>query len=305
MTTSHVKKLNELVNSFLSEHVQDSKTLRETWNSDSMQTPLRKVLGAQSSKPVKDANAPKKAQSGYLFFCEENRARISRENPNMSATEITTELGKQWTELKENKSRQSEFERFQQAALRDKERYQQEMSSYVPPVATRQRGKKRAEPAVKRAKTAYLFFCQAKRPDLMASNPSMTAPEVTTELGRLWTLLKNDTSAASQQERKRYEDMAEQDKSRFQSESAGNTPAPVTVPVPVQTPVATPSGRGKRSQVACTGDVCSVVAPPQPVETQTPARKPRRAAESAPVQAAPVVQAPPPVQAKVGRAKRQ
>ena len=50
----------------------------------------------------KDPNAPKRGLSAYMFFCQDMRDTIKSEGgPNISFTDITKELGKQWKELSE------------------------------------------------------------------------------------------------------------------------------------------------------------------------------------------------------------
>jgi hypothetical protein len=43
-----------------------------------------------------------KKTNGYTYFCSMNRASVKEENPEMSATEITKELARQWKELDED-----------------------------------------------------------------------------------------------------------------------------------------------------------------------------------------------------------
>jgi hypothetical protein len=59
------------------------------------------------SKKGKKIKSDDKAQSvkkknGYTYFCSMNRASVKEENPEMSATEITKELARQWKELDED-----------------------------------------------------------------------------------------------------------------------------------------------------------------------------------------------------------
>lgn len=76
--------------------------------------------------------------------------------------------------------------------------------------ATMPKGKKeKKDPAKpKRGKTGYIFFCSEKRAEVKKVNPEMKVTEVTSELGRLWTLLKAENVA----EHKRYEALSTADK---------------------------------------------------------------------------------------------
>ena len=63
----------------------------------------------------------KKNKSAYIFFCDEERARIKEENPEMPAKEVMKELGRRWKALDSD-----EVDKFKQMAEEDKERYQEE-----------------------------------------------------------------------------------------------------------------------------------------------------------------------------------
>jgi hypothetical protein len=53
------------------------------------------------SKKGKSEDKPQssKKMNGYTLFCSSNRASVKEDNPEMSATEITKELARQWKEL--------------------------------------------------------------------------------------------------------------------------------------------------------------------------------------------------------------
>ena len=55
------------------------------------------------SKKGKSEDKPQsgKKMNGYTHFCSLNRASVKEDNPEMSATEITKELARQWKELDE------------------------------------------------------------------------------------------------------------------------------------------------------------------------------------------------------------
>jgi len=50
-------------------------------------------------KKGKKKSKAKRAPSGYIIFCQDKRQEVKTENPEMKATEITKELGRQWREL--------------------------------------------------------------------------------------------------------------------------------------------------------------------------------------------------------------
>jgi hypothetical protein len=69
---------------------------------------------------------PKRAKSGYLYFCEDRRNKLKSENPNLKSTEITSELGRLWNELKSDESRSAELAIYEKQATDDKNRYDAE-----------------------------------------------------------------------------------------------------------------------------------------------------------------------------------
>jgi len=64
----------------------------------------------------------------------------------------------------------------------------------------------------KRAKTAYLFFCEARRGKLKRENPQWSMVEITRELGSIW-------KGMPEAEKKEFQDQSQQDNVRFQQES--------------------------------------------------------------------------------------
>jgi hypothetical protein len=85
-----------------------------------------------SQKKKKDPNAPKRGKSSYMFFCQEYRAKVKEELDDPKPTDVTAELGRRWNELKTDKKKKKEFEKFEKMAADDKERYKAEMEEYVP-----------------------------------------------------------------------------------------------------------------------------------------------------------------------------
>ena len=123
-------------------------------------------------------------------------------------------------------------------AQQDKVRYDAEIASYVPPPGHDARGvliednrprkrNKRSpkDPAApKRASGAYVFFTNEMRPKVCAEYPGIKFVDLGKVLGERWRALTPD-------EKKRYEDMAAEDKIRFQMEMQQYT-ASQQAPVP-------------------------------------------------------------------------
>ena len=64
----------------------------------------------------------------------------------------------------------------------------------------------------KRAKTAYLYFCNERRPLIKKEFPEYKMVDLSKKLGELWQKLKEN-------DRKKYKELAEKDKERFLEES--------------------------------------------------------------------------------------
>ena len=189
---------------------------------------IASIVGAdveeKKSRKGRKTTGPKRPMSAYLYFCKEKRAEVKEENPNMKATEITSELGRLWHEVKETE----EVEQYNELAKADRARYNAE----VPKEEKEEKPKKKKKAQVesddgenkeekpkkkrvtkkggpKRPKSAYLYFCEEKRAEVKEENPEMKPTEVTSELGRLWNKIK-DTKAAL-----KYKEQAEDAKAQY------------------------------------------------------------------------------------------
>ena len=80
---------------------------------------------AEKKKKKKDPNAPKGAKTAYMCFCQEMRAKLLKENPSMSVPEVGKECGRRWKEISP-----SQKSRYEELAVKDKERYKTELAEY-------------------------------------------------------------------------------------------------------------------------------------------------------------------------------
>ena len=222
MSAKQLEAFNKFVVSFFNDNSCD-ESVAESWGSDENQAALKKVVNKFVSKTTerkkKDPAAPKRAKSAYMFFCDANRSLVKEDNPEMKATEVTAELGSRWNALKEKG--ESAMKQYVQLAEQDRRRYETDKESYVPSEDVEESGgrRKRAKrdpSAPKRAKSAYMFFCDAERANVKEENPEMKATEVTAELGSRWNALKEEGEEAMRP----YVELAEQDRERFTTEKA-------------------------------------------------------------------------------------
>lgn len=56
-------------------------------------------------KKEKDGNKPKRPQSAYFIWLNENREHIKKENPGISITEISKVAGQKWKTIENRKVR--------------------------------------------------------------------------------------------------------------------------------------------------------------------------------------------------------
>jgi hypothetical protein len=71
----------------------------------------------------------------------------------------------------------------------------------------------------KKVKSDYICFCITKRPEIKEKHPELSNKEITTELGRLWQLVKNNPD-----ELQLFKEMVNLDKERFQQEMSQQQP---------------------------------------------------------------------------------
>ena len=87
-----------------------------------------KLLGDKIKiKAKKDPNLPKKAKSGFMFFCDEHRPKLieayKKKHKKVVISEVAKELGASWKNLKSKT-------KYDKLAAKDKERYAEAMSEY-------------------------------------------------------------------------------------------------------------------------------------------------------------------------------
>lgn len=176
--------------------------------------------GGKAGKPEKDVNAPKRNMSAYLLYQNAMRDQFKRENPGMTFGQLAKYTSHMYKNLTPE-----EKATWDARAAQDKARYDAQIAAYVPPPGHDARGnmiedhrpRKRTKrgpkdpSAPKRASGAYVFFTNEMRPQVMKEFPGIKFVEMGRILGERWRAL-------TPHEKKRYEDMAAEDKVRFQME---------------------------------------------------------------------------------------
>lgn len=186
---------------------------------DAIISPLASKSG-RKGKPEKDVNAPKRNMSAYLLYQNGMREQFKRENPGMTFGQLAKYTSHMYKNLTPE-----EKATWVARSEQDKARYDAELAAYVPPPGHDARGvliedhrpRKRnkrgpKDPlAPKRPSGAYVFFTNDMRPKVMQEYPGIKFVELGRVLGERWRALTPD-------QKKRYEDMAADDKVRFQME---------------------------------------------------------------------------------------
>ena len=83
-----------------------------------------KTGGKRAKRAPKDANAPKKPLTAYMFFCKDARGRIKADEPELSFGELGKKLGEMWKVLDDTVKKE-----FVDLALKDKERFDAERAA--------------------------------------------------------------------------------------------------------------------------------------------------------------------------------
>ena len=227
---TQIKNINAFMEAFLNEH--GSEDIVQMWQEESNQDEFMKLIPTKTNKTSssKDPNKPKRGKSAYLFFCADKRDQVKEElGAEAKATEVTSELGRQWTALKEstNAKDTKKLSEYESDASKDKQRYLSDMVDYEPPndeeienakKSKKSSSKKDKDPdKPKRGKSSYLFFCSDNRAQVKEDlGPDSKGSEVLTELGRLWNELKESTKSQDKKKIKEYESESSNDSRRYE-----------------------------------------------------------------------------------------
>ena len=93
---------------------------------------IKAILGKSGEKPgrkpkkAKDPNAPKRAQTAFFLWLNDNRAAIKKANPNAAVTEIAKLAGEQWKKVSA-----ADKKKYDDLNAKDKERYEKETAAYT------------------------------------------------------------------------------------------------------------------------------------------------------------------------------
>jgi hypothetical protein len=196
------RELDEAIAAFISENGENAILPEVKTSNKREKKPKRVTIGK--------ALGVTGARTAYILYCTSNREKVVASNPDESQREILSILAKQW-----KKASARTKGKFKKEATADRKRYERELKAAMaanPEIVENLPGrKKRSGP--KRARTAYLYFCQQQRPVVKTENPEQDVREQTRTLGARW-------KALTEAERQPYATLASEDKERYARELA-------------------------------------------------------------------------------------
>ena len=202
------KNASEYVISFISKYGDDD--LLNKWNNNE----FKKLFKEKKSK--KEKSSIKKNKSSYLFFCDDERDVIKKENLGLTNKQIISELATRWGLLKDYPDK---VEKYTLRAKEDKERYQSEIKNISVDenieenVKTKSKKTKKEKSSIKKNKSSYLFFCDEERLKIKKEKLELSNKEIICELANRWKNVKDDPKKIE-----KFVKLAESDKNRYENE---------------------------------------------------------------------------------------
>jgi len=182
----------ENINKFVLEFLQlnkNNENIDEVWVSKKNQQLFLKTLKKNNVK-IKDPTKPKRGKSAFLFFCEENRKKIKKKYPEFTVKEIVSKLGTVWQELKDSNS--EEINRYEQMSIKDRNRYKNEMKTYIPilnsKIDVKKSTKKPSKRRSKRTQEEIMFdnFLKNKKTRAKKSHPELDSKDIVQYIKSKW-----------------------------------------------------------------------------------------------------------------------
>jgi hypothetical protein len=165
------KELLELLNNLvITEIGHQYPEVQSFWEQPEFQKKFALTLGLKTKDIL---NVPKRNKSSYLFFCQELRSSIVKDNPGIKPNQVMVILGDKWSKLTDEEKKV-----YDERAASDKQRY----------LSTKENNKSTKPIKI----SSYLKFCANERPLLKQKYPELSTKEITAKLGLLWNELKTN-----------------------------------------------------------------------------------------------------------------
>lgn len=166
------------------------------------------------AKAPKDPNKPKRKMSPFDIFRNEQISEFKRLHPETKVDlgVFMRNLSQTWNSLDDTKKIPYTTE-----ADKDAGRFQAEMANYVPDqkyLQPKQKKRKRVKEVgePKRAMTAFMFFSNTTRSEVVKVHPELKIGGIAKILGEKWNNMNEEEKAP-------YQEMTNKDRERFAAES--------------------------------------------------------------------------------------
>ena len=148
----------------------------------------------KSKKRTRDPARPKRAMTPFLYFACEQRQILKAAGEKLPLPQQSKRIAELWRQV-------TDKTKYEAQSAKDRERYTNEMSRYVPP-------KK-----IKRPRSSYAFFMQAVRNKVAQAAPDKTPRELMGDIAAAWKSISVEDKAT-------FTTMASKDKERYAQEKA-------------------------------------------------------------------------------------
>jgi hypothetical protein len=149
---------------------------------------------ARGKRKRRDPARPKRAMTPFLFYACEQRTILKANGDKMTLPEQSRYIASRWKNV-------TDKTKYIEQSNQDRARYDDEMSRYVPPHK------------IVRPRSSYAFFMKHTRARISQENPDKNPRELMPFIAQAW-------KSISDTEKKKYVDMAKEDKERYAQEKA-------------------------------------------------------------------------------------
>lgn len=180
----------------LKKFVLDSMEAYEKEVNKKMKKMENQVAKASGKKPkrVRDPEMPKRPATSYMLYCNENREKVKKDNPEMKLKDIISHIGEMWKGLSDKKKKKYEDE-----ATKLRASFNEAMEAYHAkhPVIEPPKG----------ALSSYMLFCKDHYDEVKKRHSDVPQTEITKILSDKWKNSKDTVKAE-------YKIKAEDDRKR-------------------------------------------------------------------------------------------
>ncbi len=98
-----------------------SQVKEEKTKPEKNQKAANNIKNKEKEKDKDEAVAIKRAKNPYMFFVQDSREKVKKENPELKNKELLSLLGKMWNEMNDDQKK-----KYNDMSSKDRERYQKE-----------------------------------------------------------------------------------------------------------------------------------------------------------------------------------